>query len=58
MSILTTAKTNTPSKVHFTEYIVTANAPKESRQSDAIRTYMVFQGRALFMKTMVRFFHV
>ena len=28
MSILTTAKTNIPSKVHFTEYIVT-DGPKE-----------------------------
>jgi|GEM_PF-3384792 len=67
MSILTTAKTNIPSKVHFTEYIATENAPKESRlfntskrpkQADAAGAYIGFQRHTLFMRSIVRFFHV
>jgi hypothetical protein len=46
MSILATAKTNIPSKVHYTEYIVTGNQPKMSY------AYIVL------MKAMVRVLHV
>jgi len=66
MSILATAETNTPSKVSYTEYIITENVPEGSQagvpqhlgQLDVIRTRTIPHRRTSFMRTMIRIFHV
>lgn len=67
MSILAATKTDIPSKVHHTEYIVAENKPKESRagiprhleqQLAAMRTVVTPNRLTSFMKAMVRRLHV
>lgn len=55
MSILATAKTNIPSKVHYTQYIVTEDEPKESRAGTLKRLEQLTPHRLiLFMRAIVR----
>ncbi len=66
MSILANAKTDTPSKVHYTEYILTENGPrgpqadipKHLEQFVAQRTQLAPHRYAVFKKTVVRILHV
>ncbi|HSX29628.1 MAG TPA: hypothetical protein VLE73_03655 [Candidatus Saccharimonadales bacterium] len=51
MSMLATAKTNNPSKVHYTEYIVAEDEPEE--QSRAPGSRITPRTRTAFMKALV-----
>jgi hypothetical protein len=66
MSVLPTIKVNTLPKVHYTEYIVAENEPKESgagipkhvKQLNAMKAPMITRRHTVFMRAMARKLHV
>jgi len=61
MSTAAITKSNLPSKVHHSEYIVTENGPQESRprkQPNATKGRQPIRGRPSIMNTITRILHV
>lgn len=56
MSTLVARKANIPSKVHYTEYIIAENEPKERVHATSPRTTP--HRRTAFMRAMAWAFHV